>query len=496
MSNRYFDLNQDKNRDEKVANSLDPKQMDFNDFLFHLPEVEFTEAKEGNSNDLIPSLTYSEDPIFETNSGPTKRYFGLSFALHAALASALVFLTVPLIKDPPKELITIEIQDTQGSSSKEPMASALLPVAPPEAVAPKEEKIKASAKPTTLEKIEVKKAPSPIPVQAEKATVEKAPEVEELTPNEPVIKLQPISTAKSKAAPKPKAVAPAPIKQNLKPTAPTEKVALKNLVQESEVAVPATLDDIKSEDLDTSAVATVAKAPSKDLNKDIDNDFNKLDQDSHSQIEKESQDLGALAKNLEMETDENLKSAEAENKAQMAAALEANKDRRNKEAQAIAAAQAQEAAESAAQAQAAAAAAAKADADRAAKTKALADSEAAEGNGAAADASAGDPGNGTVRSLQEMRQMPGNPKPYYDNDERLRGDAGEIVFLAYVTKDGRTTNFKLVKGTGHRNLDLKTLKALKKWKFYPGQEGWVEFPFQWSLNGGVKEMPALLRRSR
>lgn len=486
MSNRHFDLNQDKNRDDKAVNSLDPKQMDFNDFLFHLPEVEFTESKERNSKDLIPSLTYNEDLIIDSSSSPTKRYFSLSFVIHAALASAVLFLTVPLINDPPKEIITIEIQDTKGSTSKEPMAAALLPVAPPEAIAPKEEKIEASAKPVA-EKTEAKKVTLP-PVQAEKA-----PEAEELIPNEPVIKLKPISTAKPKAAPKAKA-AVLPVKQNSNAPAPAAKPALKNLVQESEVAVPATLDDIKSEDLDATAVAAAAiKAPNKDLNKDIENDFNQLDQDSNSQIEKESQNLGALAKDLEAETDENLKSAEDENKAQMAAALEANKERRNKEAQAIAAAQAQEAAETAARAQAAAAA--KAEADRAAKAKALADSEAAEGNGSA-EASAGDPGTGSVRSLQEMRQMPGNPKPYYDNDERLRGDSGEIVFLAYVTKDGRTTNFKLVKGTGHRNLDLKTLKALKKWKFYPGQEGWVEFPFQWSLNGGVKEMPALLRRSR
>ncbi len=487
MSSRHFDLNQEKNRDDKVSNSLDPKQMDFNDFLFHLPEVEFTESNKVNSNDLIPSVPYNEDPIYDGNASPTKRYFGLSFVIHAALASAVLFLTVPLIQDQPKEIITIEINDTHGSTSKEPIAAALLPVAPPEAVSPKEEKIQASAKPVAIEKTEVKKITA-APVQ-----IEKVPEVEELTLNEPVIKLKPISTAKPKAAPKPKVIATAPVKQHSNPPAPAAKPALKNLVQESEVAVPATLDDIKSEDLDAEAVKTaIAKAPSKDLNRDIESDLSKVDQDAHSQIEKETQDLGALAKTIETETDDNLKSVEDENKAQMAAALEANKERRNNESQAIAAAKSQEAAETAAQAQAAAA---KAEADRAAKSKALADSEAAEGNGSA-DASAGDPGAGNVRSLQEMRQMPGNPKPYYDNDERLRGDAGEIVFLAYVTRDGRTTNFKLAKGTGHRNLDLKTLKALKKWKFYPGQEGWVEFPFQWSLNGGVKEMPALLRRSK
>lgn len=466
MANRHFDLNQNKSSADKVSSN--PKQMDFNDFLFHLPEVEFIEAKDENSShSLIPSVAFNENFIYEEDSSPTKRYFGYSFVIHAMLASAVLFLTVPLIKDTPKEIITIEIKDTQGFSSKEPVAAALLPVATP--------KMAVATVP--------KNTPAPKKVVAvpPKKIVVATPKSEELDQDGPIIKLKPISTRKSKAAQMPK-VAALTSKSSFQP-------AFKNLVQESNVVVPESLDDIMSEDLDSAAItAAVAKTSNKDLNKDLESDLSKVDQNSRSQIEEEAQNLGALAKNVEAETDENLKSVEDENKAQMAAALEANKERRNQEAQAIAAAQAQEEAE-----MAAAAAQAREAAEAAAAARAK---EAAEGNGSVTDTSAGTPGVGNVRSLQEMRQMPGNPKPYYDNEERLRGDAGDIVFLAYVTRDGRTTNFKLAKGTGHRNLDLKTLKALKKWKFYPGQEGWVEFPFQWNLNGGVKEMPALLRRSR
>ena len=99
-----------------------------------------------------------------------------------------------------------------------------------------------------------------------------------------------------------------------------------------------------------------------------------------------------------------------------------------------------------------------------------------------------------VRALDQLRQMPGNPKPLYDSQERLRGDKGVVVFQAFVTQEGLLKDFKLLKSSGHRNLDAKTLKALKQWKFYPGQEGEVELPFDWSLKGGPQEMPAFLRR--
>ncbi len=99
-----------------------------------------------------------------------------------------------------------------------------------------------------------------------------------------------------------------------------------------------------------------------------------------------------------------------------------------------------------------------------------------------------------VRALDQLRQMPGNPKPQYDSQERLKGHMGVVVFQAFVTKEGQLTDFQLLKSSGHRNLDAKTLKALKQWKFYPGQEGSVELPFNWNLKGGPQEMPAFLRR--
>jgi TonB family protein len=96
--------------------------------------------------------------------------------------------------------------------------------------------------------------------------------------------------------------------------------------------------------------------------------------------------------------------------------------------------------------------------------------------------------------LEQLRQMPGNKFPQYSQDERLSRQEGQAMFYAYVNKDGSLSQFKLGQSTGYRNLDSKTLAALKKWKFYPGQEGWVEMPFKWTLNGEALEAGGQLRK--
>ncbi len=99
-----------------------------------------------------------------------------------------------------------------------------------------------------------------------------------------------------------------------------------------------------------------------------------------------------------------------------------------------------------------------------------------------------------VRPLSELRQITGNKKPSYDEEDRYHKREGDVVFHAYVNSEGVPVNFKLIQSSGHRSLDAKTLAALKKWKFMKGQEGWVELPFNWTLVGGPQEKPSLLRR--
>jgi TonB family protein len=106
----------------------------------------------------------------------------------------------------------------------------------------------------------------------------------------------------------------------------------------------------------------------------------------------------------------------------------------------------------------------------------------------------GSGGSGRVRSLAEMRQLPGNRRPQYDVQERLGGLEGTVKFLGFVDKSGQVIKLNLTQTSGYRSLDLKSLQAVKNWKFYPGQEGWVEIPLEWNLKGTAEELPALLRR--
>ena len=100
----------------------------------------------------------------------------------------------------------------------------------------------------------------------------------------------------------------------------------------------------------------------------------------------------------------------------------------------------------------------------------------------------------SVRPLEDLKQMPGNEKPQYDSDDRLSGRNGVVVFYAFITSGGQPADFKLIQSSGHKSLDLKTLKAIRSWKFYPGQEGWVEIPFQWDLKGEPKAIGGTLRK--
>lgn len=233
-------------------------------------------------------------------------------------------------------------------------------------------------------------------------------------------------------------------------------------------STPATLDDIQIPNLDDSALVA-AKSDSKLNPQDLDEDLNQVDQQHEKQLEAVSSQIAEETDDTENSLTESANSAAEhlkKEKEAAAAAIAARAEALRKE-EADAQAQARAKAQEIAQAQA--------------------ETEAPKNAGPG-------PVNTEVRALEQLRQMPGNPKPQYGSEERLRGDQGVIILQAFVTQQGNLSDFKLLQSTGHRNLDAKTLKALKQWRFYPGQEGWVELPFNWNLKGGPQEMPAFLRR--
>ena len=392
------------------------------------------------------------------------RFFTLSAAIHTAAVIAITALSIPLVEQVKPETITVDLAEpevrppTQGE-----------PVMPTQGGTPaitKEEL-------PSLESTDIG-GPSDI-LEA------KAPETEKAVVAKP-------ATAPKVATAKAAKVAPA-----ARSTAP------KTTAQ----AVPMTIDDINSPELDAGEVATAKIA--SNLNEDYNDDFDKIDNTHSRSLEDEQGKMNAMADALDAEQEDALKSAANDNEQEAAKFAAEQQSLRKKNAKAIASALAAERAAVAAKAQAERDAAAKVAAENAVRNG---NGLGGEGNGSGQAVGAGAGNNGVdqaskqiagspdgVRSLDQLRQMPNNPRPQYDRDERLRGDQGKVAFVAYITKDGIPVKFRKIQSTGYANLDAKTLQALKQWRFYPGQEGWVEMPFRWDLKGGAQQDGGRLRTS-
>lgn len=248
--------------------------------------------------------------------------------------------------------------------------------------------------------------------------------------------------------------APSPTQPIVAPQPQQETQPASAQPQPDPIVTSATVEDIELPQLEK-VVATVDAQPTQESNEQLQNELN----------EKLMAAQAAEAKQLELaqkQMQEDLENAQA--LAQAEAAAEEQKAEDERAAQAAASALAAEKAAMAA----------------------------AQGN--AEKSSAPTENTGELRSLAQLKQKPGNPRPSYDAQERLEGHNGAVIFKAFVTQDGGLKDFRMIQSSGYKNLDFKTLRALKQWKFYPGQEGWVELPFQWDLKGGPQEMPTLLRR--
>lgn len=381
----------------------------------------------------------------EPEQGKTSRFMTLSATIHAAAILIMAMITVPLIEEVKTETITIEIEEP----------APILKAARGARVLPTSGGTPAMTETPVVEKLA--DAGSPGDVVIAKSAPAKA------------LKSTKTATAKT-------------------PRAKSASIAAKTDFK----AVPMTIDDIDAPELDQGdlASATVASPMTEDFNEDL----AKLDNNHRNTLDNEKSTLDKMAAALADEQDENLNAIDDLNR-QEATKLAALQDSiRRKNAENMASALASERA------------AALAEAARDAATKKAGLGGNGNGFGTKQGHGAGNSGStepGTqlaglptgVRSLDQLRQMPGNPRPHYDREERRKGHQGEIAFVAYISKEGFPTKFRMLKSTGFRNLDSKTLGSLKKWRFYPGQEGWVELPFRWDLKGGVQEDGGTLRRS-
>lgn len=403
----------------------------------------------------LQHLTFSD--ATEKNSS---RYFMSSFVLHSLLALLIANMTIPLIEPKKIETITIDLKD-------EPL------------------------------KIKIASQGEPVPANRAKSENPKVLEKKVRQPISPKISTNlSAATGKSKSESKIKSSAASlpDADESLANVAygKTSSVSKNAMYSKASTAKSASIDDLQPEDIDTSAIkaapiqhfadAEVADAVARSNSK----------HQAKAQVSSAASDLSKQIAASSGDLEDSASSVAASIRQDNARRGQIANAERSKRNSALAGQLASlNATEPSTGTNGTAAAMSGANGNLPTTSK---DGAGAGNNGLtnAGNDLAGYP-DGT-RSLDQLRQRPGNPRPQYANDERLNGHQGQVTFVAYVTKDGSLTNFKMIQGTGFRNLDKKTLAALKQWKFYSGQEGWVELPFSWNLKGGPQQMPTLLRR--
>lgn len=391
---------------------------------------------------------YFEDSANYRNRDSSK-YFGMSVIIHAALAIGALFVTVPVMEKLKSEPVLVEFEALQELPPT--------PIKPIQTEVAKGENVKATRGAKAVQ------APAAAaPLDAQDDVVIKGPANTSRTSK---AKIATIKTHTSGGVAKTASYAP------------------------SRAGVPETLEDIAAPKLDFDGVeaAQIGKMGDDEL----ESEFKNVDRANEAAIRAEKARMDDQARQIGDQQDQSLKALEDKIANDSRLMSDDLMKTRTKNAAAVAQLKASENA---------------AAAERAIREKAAADAAAARARGTGdagigrgssganelAKAAAGSP-NG-VRSIEQLRQIPGNPKPSYSIEERLNRQQGRVTFQAYVTKEGALTNFRLVNSTGYKNLDGKTLAALKKWRFYPGQQGWVEIPQVWTLKGDVEQMPATLRR--
>lgn len=94
---------------------------------------------------------------------------------------------------------------------------------------------------------------------------------------------------------------------------------------------------------------------------------------------------------------------------------------------------------------------------------------------------------------RNLKQVPGNRKPDYPSASRLKRQQGQVLLTYFVTNEGLVTNLQLHQSSGFKKLDESAMAAIKNYRYFRGQSGWVYHPIDFKLLGEPKEISARLR---
>lgn len=89
---------------------------------------------------------------------------------------------------------------------------------------------------------------------------------------------------------------------------------------------------------------------------------------------------------------------------------------------------------------------------------------------------------GKARKYSQLRQIDGNPIPVYPKEALKKRWEGRVELIYYVNPAGFVEKIQLSKSSGYSLLDNSALRALARYRYYPGQEGWVVHPVEFMLD--------------
>ena len=88
---------------------------------------------------------------------------------------------------------------------------------------------------------------------------------------------------------------------------------------------------------------------------------------------------------------------------------------------------------------------------------------------------------GQARKHSQLKQLKGNPLPIYPKEALKKKWEGRAEIFYYVNPAGFVEKIQLKSSSGHRVLDNSALRALARYRYHPGQEGWVRHPVEFFL---------------
>ncbi len=75
----------------------------------------------------------------------------------------------------------------------------------------------------------------------------------------------------------------------------------------------------------------------------------------------------------------------------------------------------------------------------------------------------------------------GMPQPHYPPELRLRRITGSGIFTLYIDESGKVADVKIRKSTGHRELDIQSIDALRQYRTKSGPKREIDIPITYRL---------------